>query len=138
MAEPISSILTIATVSLALITETVNYIKEIKLVDKVVEKLLVKLKDLHGLIKLVESTYQRVQHEENDGPTKFIRKHLITCRDRLEDVKTMVFELAAHDTDTFVQKATLKRRIDGAKKDIEVAIDDIHCYMEYIRTGISV
>ena len=137
MAEPVSSILTIATVSLALITETVKYIKEIKRVDDVIAKLLVKLKDLHRLIRLVEFEYQHGRYQEGSAPTIFIRKHLITCRNRLEDVKTKVSELASRETHTFMQRASVRRRVDMVNGDIEVAINDINSYMEYIRTGIT-
>ncbi|KAH9861387.1 hypothetical protein J1614_011133 [Plenodomus biglobosus] len=137
MAEPVSSIITIATVSLAIIKETVAYIKNVRLVNKVVDRLLVKFNDLYKLITLVEATYRRADAEEESQHSRFIRKNLLRCRDRLQEIQTMLGELASKEPTSFVQKAALKRGVDKVKDDIEVAMSDIHDYMEYIRTGIS-
>lgn len=137
MAEPVSSIITIATVSLAIIKETVTYIKDVRLVNKVVDRLLVKFKDLHKLIRLVEATYRRADAEEESQHSKFIRNNLLRCRDRLQEIRAMLCELASKESTSFVQKAALKRGVDKVKEDIQVAMSDIHDYMEYIRTGIS-
>jgi len=136
MAELASSIITIATVSLAIIKETVNYIKEIRLVDRVVNRLLTNLKDLHELIRLVELTYQRANSDKSE-PSVFVKQNLIKCRDRIRDVKPMIFELASRNTDTFFKKVSLKRKSDAVKEDIETIIHDIRLYMEDIRVGIS-
>ena len=137
MADAVSSIITIATVSLAIIRETVRYIKEVRLIDKVVDRLRTELKDLHRLIKVVESTYQRADYGEHSEPSVFVRRYLTKCRDHLEQVKSCVIELASHNTNTVYEKLKLKRRSDAVKKDIESATNEIHRYMRYIRTGIE-
>ncbi|KAF2846156.1 hypothetical protein T440DRAFT_249346 [Plenodomus tracheiphilus IPT5] len=137
MAEPVSSIITIATLSIAIIKETLSYIQKVQLVDKVVERHLVKFDDLHKLIRLVESTYIRAGAEEENEHSRFIRNHLLRCRDRLRDIRSTLHELASKESTSFLQKAALKRGVDKVKDDIEVAMKDIDYYMEYIRTGIS-
>lgn len=137
MAEPVSSIITIATVSLAIIKETVKYIKEVRLVDRLVQDLLTELKELHRVIKVVESTYHGADPGQDSEPSVLVYRNLTKCKGRLEDVKLIVIELASRDTNTVFQKFALKRQSDAVKKDMERATKDIHRYMEYIRTGIQ-
>ena len=137
MAEPVSSIITIATVSIAIVKEIYNYVQETSVVDDLIRRLLKQLKDLHRLIRVVESTYKRAGLAECSPSSVFVGKTLTTCQRRLFEVKVLVNELASHDSDTWFEKLALKRRSDKAKKDIEMAILDIHTYMEHIRTGIS-
>ncbi|CBY02427.1 hypothetical protein IAQ61_007017 [Plenodomus lingam] len=137
MAEPVSSIITIATVSIAIIKETISYIKNVHLVDKVVDRLLLRFKDLHKLIKLVESTYRRADAEQENDHSRYIRNYLLRCRDRLRDIQNMLYELPSKESTSFIQKAALKRGMDKVKDDIDLAMSDIHDYMDFIRTGIS-
>jgi hypothetical protein len=137
MAEPVSSIITIVTVSLAVVKETYKYIKEICVVNDLIKGLLTKLKDLHRLIRVVESTYIRANPGENSVSAHFVGRTLKTCQERLTPIKALVFELAARESETWLQKAALKRKSDGVKKQIEEAMQEMHHDMEYIRTGIS-
>ncbi|KAF1828803.1 hypothetical protein BDW02DRAFT_204203 [Decorospora gaudefroyi] len=137
MAEPVSGILTIVTVSLAVLAETYKYIKEINLVNDLIKDLLTKLKSLHRLIIVVESTYRQAHLGEGSRPAFFVGRTLEACQKRLSKVKPLVFALAAQESESFLQKMALKRKSDGVKKEIERTIKDMHCDMEYIRTGIS-
>ncbi|KAI8937908.1 hypothetical protein NX059_005592 [Plenodomus lindquistii] len=138
MAEPVSSIITIATVSTTIIKETIAYIKHVQLAHQVVDRLRARFEDLHKLIKLVETTYSQVDAEEDNEHLEFIRNNLLLrCRDRLRHVHEMLCDLASKETSSFIQKAALKWETDKVKDGIEAAMGDIHAYMEYIRTVIS-
>ncbi|KAH7361112.1 hypothetical protein BKA66DRAFT_214207 [Pyrenochaeta sp. MPI-SDFR-AT-0127] len=137
MAEPVSSVLTIVTVSLAVVRETTRYIQEINVVNELIGSLLKKLKDLHRLIKVVETTYRGAHSSDSNVSSQFVGKVLNACQKRLSDVKPLVYELASRDSETWLQKVALKRRSDNVKKEIEQAIQDINTDMEHIRTGIS-
>ncbi len=135
--DPASSIITIASLAIKTVKETYKYIQEVNIVDDLIKSLLVKLKDLHRLLKVVESTYRRVGSDDCSPSSLFVGKTLSACQKRLSDVRTLVDELASHNSETWFDKLALKRRSDGAKKEIAVAINDIQSYMEHIRTGIS-
>lgn len=137
MAEPVSSILTIVTVSLAAVRETTRYIQEVNVVNDLIQDLLKNLKDLHRLIKVVETTYKGAQCSGSSLSSQFVGRTLNACQERLSDVKPLVYELASRDSETWLQKVALKRRSDNAKKEIEKAIQEINTYMDHIRTGIS-
>ncbi|CAO2654081.1 Nn.00g108140.m01.CDS01 [Neocucurbitaria sp. VM-36] len=136
MAEPASSIITIVTVSLAIIRETVCFIQEARVIDSYVERLRVNLVDLHKLIREVESACRHARSRE-DGPSRFVREHLRRCRRRLEEVRNTVKGLASRKSDTLWQKAALKIKSDRSKKEIEDAITDIERLMDQIHKGIS-
>ncbi|KAF1848808.1 uncharacterized protein K460DRAFT_81148 [Cucurbitaria berberidis CBS 394.84] len=136
MAEPVSSIITIATVSLAIIKETVTFIKEAQVIDQYIEKLLFNLYDLHKLIKEVESACRHARSREDD-PSRFVREHLKRCRRRLEEVQATVKGLESRSTNTLLQRMVLKIRSDRSKKDIEDAIKDIERLMDQIHKSIS-
>lgn len=137
MAETVSSIITIAGLGLAIIEATIAYIKKVQLVDKIVERLLVKFKDLHRLIKLVEGIYRQGEAQEESKQAKLIRKNLVGCRDRLRNIHSMLYDLASKESTSFFQKVVLKRGVDKVKSDIDLAINDIQDYMKNIGMFIS-
>ncbi|KAL6705664.1 hypothetical protein ACN47E_006453 [Coniothyrium glycines] len=136
MAEPVSSIITIATVSLDIIKETVKFIKEVYYIDKHIDRLLVELKDVHGLIKIVQATYQRADHGEHIKPSIYVGKCLVKCKDRLAEMKSVIIGLASRDTDGIFRKVALKRQSDAVKKDLQFKTDEVHRYLRYINTAI--
>lgn len=136
MADPASSIITIATLSLAIIKETVKFIQEAQVIDQFIEKLLYNLADLHKLIKEVESACRHARSRDDD-PSRFVREHLKRCRRRLEGVRTMVEGLASRKTNTLLQRVTLKIKSERSRKEIEEAITDIERLMDQIHKGIS-
>jgi hypothetical protein len=137
MAEPASSIITIVTVTLAVVKGIYKHIKEISLVNDLIKSLLIEIKDLYRLIKVVESTYIRAGLGENRHPADFVGRTLKTCQGRLAPVKDLVFELAARESETWLQKAVLKGKSDGVKKRIEEAMREIDRDMGRIRMGLS-
>ena len=136
MAEPVSGIITIVTVSLAIIKETVDFIQKARVIDSYVERLRINLVDLHKLIREVESACRHARSRE-DGPSRFVREHLRRCHRRLEEVRNTVKGLASRKSGTLLQKAALKIKSDRSKKEIEDAITDIERLMDQIHKGIS-
>jgi hypothetical protein len=136
MVDSVASVVTLAQVSLVLIKTTYNFIRDAQVIDSLVEKLQLSLRDLYKLIKLVELTCKQSRIRENDL-SHFIQGALTRCGRRLKGVDVMVHRLAAKKTGTFLRRAALKIRSDRAKKDIEEAIGDIKELMDQIHKGIS-
>jgi hypothetical protein len=129
MAEPVSSIITIATVGLALVRACKNYIDAVREVEDLVDRLLDKVTELHGVVRLLNSTYHEAEPGGTSEPSVLVRKKIALCRDRLRDIKPKISDLKARSTESFLDKASLKRKTDAVAKDIEFAIDDIRRYL---------
>ncbi|KAF2265094.1 hypothetical protein CC78DRAFT_212356 [Lojkania enalia] len=136
MTEPVSNIVTLVTVSLAIIKATATFIQEAKVVDESIRKLLIILLDLRRLIKTVDSACRRATSREDD-PSHFVKDALTRCRSRLEEVQHMVENLASKSSRTFLQKVALNVRTNRSKKDIDDSIKDIERLMDQIHKGIS-
>ncbi|KAF2004168.1 hypothetical protein P154DRAFT_67518 [Amniculicola lignicola CBS 123094] len=136
MAEPVSSALTLATVSLAMIRSTVKFIQEARVIDSLVEKLLITLLDLRKLIKVVDSTCRHPRSREDD-PSRYVRDTLARCHTRLGGVQLLVESLASRKSKNFLQKVALKIKSDRSRVEIEQAIQHIKDLMDQIHTGIS-
>ncbi|KAF2183472.1 hypothetical protein K469DRAFT_689937 [Zopfia rhizophila CBS 207.26] len=136
MAEPVSSVLTLTTVSLVIIRKTAKFIQEAKDVDVLVQRLGTRLEDLGKVIKLVGSTCPDVDPRRGD-PASFIREALTRCRNRLREVETLVKSLASQRSRTFVQRVVLKIKSDRSKKEIEEAIQDIERLHDQIHQAIN-
>ncbi|KAF2867313.1 hypothetical protein BDV95DRAFT_610727 [Massariosphaeria phaeospora] len=136
MAEPVSSIITIATLSLAIITKTAIFIKDARVIDSLVERLLSSLLDLRGLIKTIEKTCAKASSRD-DHPSRFIRDSLTRCHQRLEQVHAMVENLASRKSTTFFQRVALKIQSDRSRSDIQQAIADIDRLVDQIHKGLT-
>ena len=136
MAEPVSAVVALATVSLAIIKRTAIFIQDARDVDTLVLKLFETLRDLRRLIKTVDTTCRRATSTDDD-PSRFIEHALIRCHSRLEAVEGIVKDLASRSTSTFLKKVALKIRSDRSRKEIEEAISDLNRLMDQIHKGIS-
>lgn len=137
MAEPASAVLTIVTVTYEVVKRTCKYINEIGVINDTIKDLLVQLRSLHELIKLVHDTCKGAEPNATNPSSIFVGQNLNMCKKRLEQLKPRIFELAAHDSESWMQKVSLKMKSDAAKKEIESAINDINASMEQIRMGIT-
>lgn len=137
MADFASSIITITQTSLTIIKEIKKFIEQVRLVDTLVNKLLAEFKDLYSLIKVVHSTYKRALTGEHVGTSNFVGQCLLKCRDKLGQMKELVVELASQDTDTFFRRLSVQRRYEAIRKDIATGTEEIHKYIQHIRTGIE-
>jgi archaellum component FlaC len=131
MAEALSAIATLTTLSLAIIQKTVKFIQETRKVDDLVKKLSDALEDLKSLIEDVQQTCTHVKPTEDDSSQR-VKEALDRCVRRLEGVKSLVEDLASRKSGTFIQKASLKIRSDRSKADIQEAIEDIKLLMTQI------
>lgn len=136
MAEPVSSIVTLTTVSLELIRRTAIFIREAQAIDSLIERLLNRLLDLRKLIKVVEASCKQARSGE-DSPARYVKDALTRCHSRLESVDETVRALASRRSGTFLQRVALKIRSDRAKREIEEAIEDIDRLMDSIHKGIG-
>ncbi|KAI4947473.1 hypothetical protein J4E91_006827 [Alternaria rosae] len=131
MAEPVSSIITIATVGLALVRACKNYIEAVREIDDLVDRLLEKITELHGVVRLLNSKYHQAEPDGNSEPSILVREKIALCRDRLREIKRKIADLGpqSKSAETFLDKASVKRRMDAVAKDIEFAVDDIRRYL---------
>ncbi|KAH6864802.1 hypothetical protein BKA58DRAFT_233290 [Alternaria rosae] len=131
MAEPVSSIITIATVGLALVRACKNYIEAVREIDDLVDRLLEKITELHGVVRLLNSQYHQAEPDGNSEPSILVREKIALCRDRLREIKRKIADLGpqSKSAETFLDKASVKRRMDAVAKDIEFAVDDIRRYL---------
>ncbi|KAK7755384.1 hypothetical protein SLS62_002611 [Diatrype stigma] len=84
MAEPVSSIVTLAIVSLQIIRKTTNFIQDSRVVDTLVQKLQGSLQNLGWLIEIVDRASREAKTAEDDP---FVQMTLVRCRDLLENVQ---------------------------------------------------
>lgn len=136
MAEVVSSIVTLTTVSLAIIQKTLTFIQEARKVPDLVKKLSVTLQDLESLIEDVRSTCSQVKPTEDDQ-SRHVEEALSRCSKRLEEVQELVKNLASRRSGTIVERVSLKIRSDRSKKDIQEAIHDIRTLMDQITQRAS-
>ncbi|KNG46303.1 ankyrin repeat-containing protein [Stemphylium lycopersici] len=132
MAEPVSSIITIATVTLAAIKECTNYIESLRSVDKSVERLLNEISRLRRIVCIIQDTYRKARPEESDEKSMLVRERIEQCRDRLREIRPKAIDLGSRDSETFVEKTMLKLKYDEVAKDIAFATKDIKNHMEEI------
>ncbi|ORX91011.1 hypothetical protein BCR34DRAFT_501676, partial [Clohesyomyces aquaticus] len=137
VAEPVSSIVTLATVSLAIIQKTAVFIRETQVIDETIAKLLVQLKDLRHLIKLVQSTCGVTPERENDRAASFIKDNLRRCQEKLEQVGTLVHNLASRPSESFGQKIKLNFKTRNSRSAIDESIKDIERLMDHMHKGVG-
>lgn len=135
--EPVSSALTIATTSLAIIHKTIFFIRETKVVDQYIVRLQQRLLDLKKLIELVEKTCRQHGGSQEDDHFQFIVESLNQCCPRLEEVSEMVKGLASKRAGSFLQKVSLKIRSDWFKGEIDEAVRDIDHLMDQVHKSMN-
>ncbi|KAF2107089.1 hypothetical protein BDV96DRAFT_606885 [Lophiotrema nucula] len=126
MAEPVSAIVSLVTVSLEIIKKVAKFIREAKVIDKTIESLLVQLRDFKGLIKIVSSTCRESPLRQTSEPHRLITSYLERSQLRLQVVESDLKALALRPSRTFFHKVTLtiqtkhwRTRIDESIKDLE-------------------
>ena len=129
MAEPVSSIITIATLGLAIIKGCASYIESVREVDALVDRLLEEVTRLHEMVRYIKSTYHKVGLDGRSEPSILVRDKITLCRTRLREMKPKVVYLASQSSETVMEKAMLKMKVDEVTKDIELAVQDINNYM---------
>ncbi|KAL6167893.1 hypothetical protein ACJQWK_07290 [Exserohilum turcicum] len=134
MAELVSSIITIATLGLAAIKECAGYIEAVRTVDKLVDRLLEKITNLHEMVRHVNLTHHKAEADESSESSKLVRDKIILCRQRLRQIKPRIVDLASLNSETLMEKTILKRNFDQVTRDIEFAVQDINNYMADINT----
>jgi hypothetical protein len=137
MAELTSSIITIANVSLVIIEKTVRYIKEINLVNDLIKDLLAELKALYRLIGVVTSTYEQTGPSDDSPASRYVGKALLICQERMNRLKPLVIELAALESETWLQRFTVKRQLDRVRKNIESIMKSIRLNMDSMNILMS-
>lgn len=136
MAEPVSSIVTLATVSLQIIRETTRFIQEAKVVDLFLQKLVASLQNLGRLIEIIDLTNHEAQPTE-DGDDPFVQETLARCRQLLENVQSMVEPFATERTQTFWEKAALNLRLSRSRQNIQTKIQDIGDLITQMNVAIN-
>jgi hypothetical protein len=136
MAEPVSSIVTLTTVSLAIISQTIEFIQEADAIDSLIEDLLDRLLELKKLIKVVEETCEKPRPFEDD-PSRFVRDSIAKCRLRIQIVYETTLQLASHPMNSLPWKMLLKVRSKRTRTEIDKAIQDVDRIMDQIHKGIS-
>ncbi|KAI4688444.1 hypothetical protein J4E81_008041 [Alternaria sp. BMP 2799] len=134
MAEPVSSIITIATVGLAIVRACKNYIDAVREIDESADRLLGKITELHSVVRLINSKYHQAEPDGTGEPSILVREKITLCRDRLREIKSKIADLGpqSKSAETFLDKATVKRRMDAVTKDVELAVEDIRRYLNDI------
>jgi hypothetical protein len=132
MAEPVSSIITIALLGVAVIKGCKAFLDEVREIDELVDRLQRKVTDLHRVVCVLNSIYQQAEPDDASEPWLLVRGEITQCRDRFRAIKPKIFELEARSTETFVDRVSLKRKMDAVAKDIEVSINDIQQHLAVI------
>lgn len=135
-AEPVSAIVSLVQVSLAIIRKTAQFIEEAKEIDSVIKRLRNTLCDLEAVIILVDTTCRQAAPRKEDH-SHFVEQTLKRCRNRLKKVQKLVKALAEKQSKTFIQKVGLKIKSDRSKGEIGEAIQDIRSLIDQINTGLS-
>lgn len=134
MAEPVSSIITIATLGLAIIKGCAKFIESVREVDVSVDRLIEEVTRMHEMVRFIKSTYHKVGMDERSEPSLLVRDKITLCRNRLRDIKPKLENLASQSSETIMKKAMLKMKVDEVTKDIELAVQDINNNMADINT----
>jgi hypothetical protein len=137
MAELSSSVITIANVSLVIIEKTVRYIKDVNLINDLVKELLAELKALHRLVRVVASTYKQAGPNDSSLASRFVGETLSTCQQRMKRLEPLVDKLAELESDTWLQRLTVKRQLDRVRKEIYSMMRSIRRDMDSINVGMN-
>jgi hypothetical protein len=141
MAELLASVLTIAhaaCLAFEAAQKTIAYLEEIRTINDPINDLLAKARDLERLTKTVASTYKRAEPSvgSNSRSLYQIRKELVVCRERLEKLKQLAFELRSLKSKTWLEKLTIKRRIDRLKRHTEDLEQGIQRNINMLHSGL--
>jgi hypothetical protein len=141
MAELAASVISIAHAVCMLIENTqkaIRYIEEVKSINEPIEKLLVQVKDLHGLIAMVESSCEKAETILDSGSKSLrqVRKALVDCKVLLEDLRPIAYDLAALKSVTWQQKYEVKRQLDRLKGKIQTANNSIQWNIGRLNIGL--
>jgi hypothetical protein len=142
MADLAASVLNIAHVACMLFEgaqKTIAYLEEVRAINDPINDLLAKARDLERLTKTVASTYKRAEPSvgSDSGSLYQIRKELVTCRERLEKLKLLAFDLASLKPTTWREKWTVKMRIDGMKTNIEALEQGIQRNIDMLHLSLT-
>ncbi|KAF2822934.1 hypothetical protein CC86DRAFT_409707 [Ophiobolus disseminans] len=141
MAELAASVITIAHTVCMLIENSqkaIKYIDEIKSINDPINDLLANIKGLERLTKTVESTCKGAESgiSGDSRSLRDVRKTLADCHKRLENLKPLAFELAALESRTWRQRATIKMRLDRVKSNIKAMKGGIQWDMTMLNTQL--
>jgi hypothetical protein len=136
MAGEISAIVQITAASWKIVDRTILFIREMRVIDKSVERLVQTLHQLRGAIALVAKTCDRAGGEASSDALVFIRATLATCDGPLKGASALIQKLAASDSDHAWGKFKLKIRSDWWKPDIDGYIKEIELLVGNLNTGI--
>ena len=142
MAELAASVITIAHVVCMLIENSqkaINYIDEVKSINEPIDKLLAKVKDLHGLIGMVESSCEKAEMilDSSSKALRRVRKTLVDCKVLLESTKQIAYDLAALKSVTWQQKYEVKRRLDRLRGVIQTTNKSIKWNIGQLNVGVN-
>ncbi|KAF1959477.1 hypothetical protein CC80DRAFT_502488 [Byssothecium circinans] len=142
MAELAASIITIAHVVCVLFEtgqKAIEYIDDVKTINGPINELLARVKDLQRLTKTVALTYQQAEPSvsSDSRSLRLVRKALVTCEKRLENLKPLAFELASLESKTWRHKLTIKRQLDRAKREIKTMVEGIQWDINLLNSGLT-
>lgn len=135
MAEPVSSIVTLATVGLAIIRRTAQFIDEVQTIDASLARLKSTLADFESRIKLVKSTCARAPRD--DDAYGYVMKTLKRCNRHLSKIQDVVQQLLERESQNLFQQVALTITTKRSKKDIDLSITDLKNLMEQVNLGLS-
>jgi ubiquinone biosynthesis protein UbiJ len=136
MAEPVSSIVTLATVGLAIIKTTAQFIDEVKTINTALARLKSTLADFESRIKIVKSTCARVPPRDDDA-SGYVMKTLKRCNRHLKRIQDVVQHLLDHESQTIFQQVALTIMSRRSNREIESAISDLKNLMEQVNLGLN-
>src|SRR5262245_46831692 len=135
MADPASSIVTLATTTLQIVKKTIKFVNDARHINTHIASLLKRLSNLRKAVEVVESTCQRVGSRADD-PSGFVRRALTECQTTLKSVRGTVRALASQKSESLFDKVKLKRKVDSSKAMVEGAIEDINSLLGHIQLAI--
>lgn len=136
MAGEISAVVQITAASWKVVDRTILFIREMRVIDKSVERLIQTLHRLRGAIALVARTCDRAGGEASNDALVFIRATLATCEEPLKGAYSLIQKLAVQNSDHAWDKFKLKIRSDWWKPDIDVYVKEIELLVGNLNTGI--
>lgn len=131
-AEPVSSIVTLATVSLTIIRKTTIFIQDALVINDTIQRLLQRLVDLQDYLGFVEAELEKAK-EHNENVPLCIRDALTRCQSILKGVKKTVRTLALQESGTFLKKMRLRIRYENLDKDVSTAIEELAYQKSHIK-----
>lgn len=126
----------ITSASWKVVDRTILFIREMRVIDKSVERLVQTLHRLRGAIALVAKTCDKAGGEASNEALVFIRATLVTCDEPLKDASRLIQKLAVSDSDHAWGKFKLKIRSDWWQPDIDGYIKEIELLVGNLNTGI--